>query len=117
MILLPGQIESIASRKDKTVKLTIGTQELSPQQAAEIFSLNQSFCYFAVKPENFTKDESDAIENLKTELYTAKTPSQRLRSVLYLNYLQDPKGYQDFGNFYLAEIEKIIDHFKRKLES
>ncbi len=117
MILLPGQIESIASRKDKTVKLTIGTQELSPQQAAEIFSLNQSFCYFAVKPENFTKDESDAIENLKTELDTAKTPSQRLRSVLYMNYLQDPKGYSDFGNFYLAEIEKIIDHFKRKLES
>lgn len=116
MIILPGQIESIASRKDKTVKLTIGTQELSPSQAAELFILNQSFCYFAVKPENFTKEESDDINNLKTELDGGKTPSQRLRSVLYLNYLQDPKGFNDFGNFYLSEIEKIIDHFKRKLE-
>ena len=41
MILLPAQIESIASRKDKTVRITIGTQELTPAQAAELFQLNQ----------------------------------------------------------------------------
>ena len=51
MILLPAQIESITTRKDKTVKITIGTQELTPADAAKIFYLNQQFCYMALKPE------------------------------------------------------------------
>ncbi len=65
MILLSSQIESIASRKDKTIKLTIATQELSPKDAADIFQLNQQFCYLAIKEEPFSKEEQDIVENLK----------------------------------------------------
>jgi len=116
MILLPAQVESITTRKDKTIKLTIGTQELSPADAAKIFYLNQQFCYMALKPEPFSRDESEAIGSLKTDISQAKTPSQRLRAILYLNYQQDSKGYQDFTTYYASEIEKICEHYKNKLD-
>ena len=116
MILLPSQIESIASRKDKTVKVTIGTQELTPSQAAEIFQLNQKFCYIAIKEETFTDDEVALLDNLKTDLETEKTPSQRLRAILYVNYQQKPEGYKDFATYYQAKMDKICEHFKSKLD-
>ena len=116
MIYLSGQIESISPRKDKTVKLTIGTQELHPSQAAELFTLNQQFCYIGLKPEPFTKEEETTLDSLKTELDTLKTPAQRLRGILYVNYQQDQKGYKDFKTYYEAEMERICDHYKKKLE-
>jgi len=116
MILIPAQVESITTRKDKTLKVTIGTQELSPNDAAQVFHLNQQFCYMAIKPEQFTKEETDIIESLKSDLSTAKTPSQRLRGILYLNYQQDNKGYKDFITYYASEIEKICEHYKNKLD-
>lgn len=116
MILLPAQVESITTRKDKTVKITIGTQELTPADAAKIFYLNQQFCYMAIKPEPFIKEEIEKVDSLKTDLSTAKTPSQRLRGILYLNYQQDSKGYQDFTTYYASELEKICEHYKNKLD-
>ena len=117
MITICGQIESISSRKYKTIKLTIGTQELNPNQAAELFTLTQQFCYLALKPEYFTKEETGIIDNLKTDLDTQKTPSQRLRAILFLNYQEDNKGYKDFSTYYQSEMEKICEHYKNKLTS
>lgn len=116
MILLPAQIESITTRKDKTVKITIGTQELTPADAAKIFYLNQQFCYMAMKPEPFIKEEVDLIGSMKADLSSAKTPSQRLRGILYLNFQQDNKGFTDFTTYYVSELEKICEHYKNKLD-
>jgi hypothetical protein len=115
MILIAGQIESIATRKDKTLKVTIGTQELNPAQASDVFSLNQSFCYIGLKTEPFIQSEEVLIAGFKSEI-NQKTPSQRLRSLLYVYYEQDNKGYKDFGTFYAAEMERIIEHFKTKID-
>lgn len=116
MILIGGQIESISTRKDKSLKITIGSQELTPNQSTDIFLLNQSFCYIGFKQEQFKKDEADLLDSLKSDFEYQKTPSQRLRAVLYLNYEQDNKGYKDFGTFYASEMERIIEHYKTKLE-
>lgn len=116
MILIAGQIESIATRKDKTLKVTIGTQEINPAQATDIFSLNQQFCYIGLKAEPFSKNESELLDSLKSDLENQKTPSQRLRAVLYKLYEQDNKGYKDFGIFYAAEMERIIEHYKNKID-
>jgi hypothetical protein len=115
MILLTGQIESISTRKDKTLKITIGTNESSPNQASDVFLLNQSFCYIGLKIEPFTQSEEILIAGLKSEI-NQKTPSQRLRSILYKLYEQDDKGFKDFSSYYNGEMDKIIEHYKGKIE-
>jgi hypothetical protein len=115
MIVLPAQIESIASRKDKTIRLTLGTQELSPNTSAQLFSMNQDFCYIAIKTESFVQNELDTLNDLKADI-NAKTPSQRLRNILYRNFEQNNEGYKDFNTFYISMIEKICEHYKNKLD-
>lgn len=83
---------------------------------SDLFNLNQQFCYLGMKKEPFSKDEADLIESLKTDLDTLKTPSQRLRGILYRNFEQDNKGYRDFNTYYLAEMERICEHYKNKLD-
>lgn len=94
----------------------MGSQELAPSQAAELFMLNQKFCYMAIKEETFQDDEVALLNNLKADLDTSKTPSQRLRAILYINYQQNNNGYKDFNTFYLAKMDQICEHFKNKLD-
>jgi hypothetical protein len=45
-----------------------------------------------------------------------KTPSQRLRAVLYRVWQQDGKGFTDFEAYYQAQMEKLIEFYKGKIE-
>ncbi len=117
MILLAGIVESIATRKDRTVKLTIGSNELNPAQASELFSLANQFCYIGLKAEPFVKEEQSLLQDLKADYDNAKTPSQRLRGILYRLYEQDQKGYKDFTAFYQGEMDRICEHYKGKLDA
>ena len=116
MIILPAQIEGLTSRKDKTIKVTFGTQEMSPNDAAQVFQLNQRFCYIAIKEEPFQQDELDNIDSIKTDLEINKTPSQRLRGILYVSYQQDNEGFKDFMIYYVSKMDKLCEHFKSKLD-
>lgn len=115
MILIAGQLEGLTTRKDKTIRLTFGSQELSPKEFAEIFAMNQQFCYIGIKPEPFSKIESDSIESLKTEYDDMKSPGQRLRAILYRNHEQEPEGFKTFAEYYLFKMDKLCEHFKTKL--
>lgn len=115
MILLSGIIENLTTRKDKTIKITFGSQELNPNQAAELFQNNQQFCYFAIKNEPFIDSEKELIGSLKSD-YEAKTPSQRLRNILYRLFNDDNEGFSDFQNYYISKMETIISHYKNKLD-
>lgn len=116
MILIAGMMEGLSTRKDKTIRLTLGTQELSPNEVAELFKFNQSFCYVALKQEPFSQIETDSIDSLKTEYDGIKTPSQRLRSIMFRNFEQQPNGFKDFNSYYVYTMDKLCDHFKSKLQ-
>lgn len=112
-----GMIEALSTRKDKTVRVTIGTQELDPATGSELFRLQNAFVYVVLKEEDFGRDEIEAIEALEAEFTDdrRKTSSQRLRSVLYRVWENDNKGHEGFNAFYLSEMERIIEHYKAKL--
>lgn len=114
-ILFAATVEGIRSRKDKTVALTLGTQELTPEKAGLLFNTNSHLvtCYLSVK-ETVSDDEQEIIDSIEIET-PSKTPSQRLRNVLYLLWKQSPEGYKDFNMFYLHQMEKLLDHYKGKL--
>ncbi len=116
MITLSAQIEGIASRADKSWKLTLGTQELTPVEIGTIGAMQNQVCFVAINPNPFTNDEREMIQNTKAELAdSGKTHSQRLRGVIYMNWHNDTEGYAEFHDYYIVKMEKIINHFKSKL--
>ena len=113
---LPAQLEGYRSLKDRTLKLSFETNELSPEQMANIhYSLNK-IGYLAFAPDPFTTKEITDLDNLKVEYDDSdKTPSQRLRAVLYRLWEQTPEGYKTFNDFYNSKMEGFITHLKSKL--
>ncbi len=114
---LPAQLEGYRSMKDRSLKLTFETGELSPEQMANIhFALNK-VGYLAYAPDPFTTQSLSEIDNLKVEFDdTGKTPGQRLRAVLYVSWQQNNEKYEVFNDFYISKMEKLITHFKDKLD-
>ena len=104
-----------ATRKvDKTATITVTTNiEESPEDLMEVDKLigRSGIWYFSEKG-TLTKQETDEIDKVEIEV-EGKTKSQRLRSVLYVYCQQEGK---DFKEFYASEMDRIIEHYKDKLE-
>lgn len=113
-ILIAAYIEGIRSRKDKTVAITVGTQELSPEKAGEIFHMNGKLITAYLSNTEVTKDDQDVVDAIELDL-PGKSPSQRLRSVLFLMWREKNEGFTDQNLHYIHHMEKIIEHYKTKL--
>lgn len=113
-ILIPITIESIRSRKDKTVAVTLGTQELTPEKAGELFSINGKFGYGYISAQDIENADIDLIDTLEPDMPT-KSPAQRLRGVLYLMWKNNNEGYNDHNLHYLHYMEEIISKYKLRL--
>lgn len=115
-VAIPAIYEGSRDLKDRSKKLTFQTNEISPQTASDLQLMVQNFCYLLIKSEEFTKDEVDLVNNLKTDFEDmTKTHSQRLRGVLYRLWQQSNEGYKDFNLFYQFKMEGFITHLKSKL--
>ena len=113
---LAAQLEGYRSLKDRTLKLTFETNELSPDDMANIQGALMSVGFLAYSPDPFTSKELDELNNLKVEFNdTGKTPSQRFRAVLYRAWEQNDERYSIFEDYYRAHMEKFINHIKAKL--
>ena len=115
-LIIPAELEKIGTLKDGTININFHTQELSPEDFGQLFSMRNKLVYLSIKPELFNEGEKLIISELEAEISeVGKTPSQRLRSVLYLNWKQNNEGFKDANLHYLHYIEKIIQHYKTKL--
>ena len=94
-------IEKVQTMADKTIQIRIGLPELPPDQMAEIFkSLNSQ----AVTVKAHVNDDG------------GKSPSQRLRAVLFRVWEQQWAGeYPEFEVFYRAKMDNLINQFKDQL--
>lgn len=113
-IILESIVESLSTRNDNTIVVRISTQELEPQKAGELLSLRGKFCKVLISDSNITTLEAESVDS--TTLVGGakkKTQSQRLRDVLFLVNSQNENI--DFDVFYKNELEKIITHYKSKL--
>jgi len=116
MLLIPTIIERVATRKDNTISISLACNELSPNDVGTIMSMHNKYCYTALKPENFTKMELDMIKDLKVSDEIGKTPSQRLRGVMYRGFEKNNEGFSSFESYYTNKMETIITHLKSKLD-
>lgn len=117
MILIPAILEGHRSLKDKSLKLTFETNEPQPDQFLAIAQNTQQFGFLAFQKDSFTSEQKEMIEGLKSEYESkGKSPSKRLRDVLFLNWKQDSKGFESAEEHYTHHMEKIITHYKNKLD-
>lgn len=116
-ILIAAQIERIATRKDRTVAITVGTQELTPDKAGQLFKIQDRVVVLYIsEKETIPQAEIDKVDALNPE-FGQKTQSQRMRNVLYKLFEQNAEGFKDFDSFYKHSTEKIIEHLKNKIDA
>ena len=116
MLILNAQVEGLSTRADRTVKIVIGTQE--NVKAADLFALQGQLITLGISTNELTPDEIELLKNATFEIDDipdSKSPSQRLRNVLYRLWEQADGGYNDFNLYYLNKMETIINHYKDKL--
>lgn len=94
-------LDKVATMKDGSLKITIITNELSPQQMADLFlSVNKEILQL----------------DLPEDMSERKSQSERLRSVLFRLWEQTGKDkYTTAVLHYNSKMEEIINHFKDKL--
>ena len=119
MLVLPGIPEGIKSRVDGSIVLTIAFNEMNPERISELFKSLRQWVWFAMQVDEFRPKDLEMLKNIHAEFdFTdmGKPPGQRLRAVFYRMWEQDAQGYKDFELFYRFHMEKLIEHFKTKLQ-
>ena len=114
----PAQIEGISTMKDRTLKLKMYiSQELSPEEKARLFDLEQKEGWFVFK-ENEIKIEDIVIPEIEPEFKDEKSPAKRLRDVLFVGWNKRGPAYQNqypFELYYKIKMEKYIESEKAQL--
>lgn len=117
MLIIPGVLESYRSLKDRTLKLTFETAEPNPDQMADIQRSIMNAGYIAFNVDPFSSSQEKYLTEMEVDYDDPKkTPSKRLRGVLYRNFEQEPKGYKTFNDYYNSQMELLIMHFKNNLD-
>lgn len=113
-LLLPATINPPRLRKDGSASISFDTRELTAEEIFSIMGLRHAEGWMTFSP---NQDDVEVPEE-NAEVDT-KTPSQRLRSVLYVLYKKDMEENKFVGlfeTFYKERMEKIIEMLKRKLD-
>ena len=110
---LPVLVTSLSTKVDGSIKIALETRELKSDTAASLFEMRNREAWAVIAPD-FQKDISLPTERPDPAIGT-KTPSQRLRAVLYRLWEQG-KGGTDFESFYRVRMEQIIDQLKEKIQ-
>ena len=111
-ILLESIVESISTRSDGSVKITLGTQELDSSAAGNLFQLRNGFVKVLLSDTNISAIEESLVDEQKIQGgKKAKSPQQRLRSVMFRVHEQQGIS-QEFDEWYKSEIENLINRYK-----
>jgi len=109
-----GAIKKIQTKEDKTLKLTIDTQELNPTESTMLFSLFDKLGWFIFKELPIDPQDIKSPEFV-AEIKGEKSPSKRLKNVLFVLWKQNGSN-RDFDDYYKKQIEKFIEAVKDKLD-
>lgn len=116
-LLLAAIMENVSTRKDGTLKLTLGCQELNQGKAGELFAMqNKILAVYVSQKETVPQKVMDMVDQVDVDL-PGKTKSQRQRACLYRIWELQKDGHKTFESFYSARMEAAIQALKDTLES
>ncbi len=111
IIQLSGIFTSMSYSKDGGMRVGIHTQEMSKEERDKLSDYFQKFGYILFKPNEF--QEADIPKGQAES--KDKTPSKRLRDVIFVWYKQLNSNL-DFETFYKQKVEDMINIIKTKLD-
>lgn len=115
MKVIAAILEGFSSRADRSIKVVFGTSEATPEMVGYLQTSLHKEMFLALHDKPFQPSELDELEKVKAEYTdTTKSPSKRLRNVLYVLHEQTNDG-SEFEDFYIHTMEKLINHYKSKL--
>ena len=126
-VVFEGGIDKVSTLADGSLRIYVGTPELAQETMVNLFRLIRKPGYVLISANHINQDQIDAVEKVTSNSeFNEKTPSQRMRGVLYklwektqpktLNGDTGEMVYVEFDLFYRRQMNKIIDHFKTKLD-
>jgi len=115
--ILQVEIKKVTTLSGKGLQVSWVTREYTAEQAGYLVKLHECYAniviFEQVLSDNDLKEAEKDIDPLT--IPGAKTPSQRLRAVLFILWEQGLKKLT-FEEFYKMKMETLISHFKDKLE-
>lgn len=113
-VKLAAIFSGVKSRKDRSYRLEFDTRELGGEDAAKLLSMQMDEGWLLFAPTS-SIDEKDIPKSNADSGAGGKTPSQRLRAVLFILWSQ--RGSEgDFEDYYRRKMESIIDQFKDRID-
>jgi hypothetical protein len=106
----PAQLVGVNPKVDRTLSLRFNTDEITPEHLGIWYSFLNTTGFVAFSPDNIQEIDMPKAD---TEFNT-KTPSQRLYNVIF-RYWEQTDQTDKHRDFYNTEMEKVINHYKNKL--
>lgn len=112
----PAQISKIETMSDGGVRVVVDTQEITdPDELKKLFSVKKgAIGYFLFKADAISQSDIPE-EDAGTDEGKDKSPSQRLRAVLFVYWKEVKGGKGDFNAFYRNILDQLIEVYKEKL--
>jgi len=112
-IQFSAQIDNIMAKKDRTLSLKLGTQELGSEDSSYLLSLMGKQLWIGLAE---TEIESLEVPDVVPEMKGEKSPSQRLKAIIYKIWELKSGQKQPFPSYYEDYMFKLCESLKGKLE-
>ncbi len=117
MLQIISEITKVETVHDGGLKLVVHTNEASPDDMALLMGLRgkQGMMLFKENIENFTEAEVKDLPEVKVE-QGQKTPSERLRAIIYRIWEHNTNQKQAFQLYYIGYMDKLCEGLKEKIQ-
>jgi hypothetical protein len=106
-------IDSIVAKKDGTLSLRLGTQEMAADDTAKIFEHRGHQLWIGVAEAEMSSEDLN-IPEVVTDLDN-KSPSQRLRDRMAVYYKESKGSFEGFDSWYRDQLASIGQRYLDKL--
>lgn len=115
MLQFSAQIDGVTAKKDRTLSIKLGTQELPAEDTAHIFEMQGKQIWVAMAETELSKSDIEIPDEIP-EFKGQKSYSQRLKAVLHVLWDTKTDKKKTSDQFYRDYMEKLIENVKNKLD-
>jgi hypothetical protein len=116
LIQIPCILDSFKSLIHGSLKITFETQEnLNPELLSKILAKQHQFGWLLFNPDNKIDENEIKLPEIKRTGKMVKSPSLRLRNVLFLIHQKKGGNKEDFEQYYNMIMEELINKYKNLL--